>query len=265
MNVPLFHFGRANSGCEVLALDQERVALAFLSDGCQFAMAGDDYRFVGQRQHCVVQGAHNFLSIAAGEIGAANGSGEEGISRDQFLFRREVQADAAFGVAGGMQDLGGERSGGDRFSGSNAAIDFDFPGRRHADPGRLDIQHFEQGVVVLVEQDGCAGSGSEFHGSAHVIDVSVRDHDLLYLKIVFADDGEDVIDVVSWIDDHGLVSRLVADNGAIALQGADGKDFVDHAGIVASYEQRSGCAGETPTPRQSKPSSRYAVLAGRRF
>src|SRR5262249_29135722 len=30
-------------------------------------------------------------------------------------------------------------------------------------------------------------------------------------------------------DDHGLAAPLVADDGAVALQGTDGKDLVDHS------------------------------------
>jgi hypothetical protein len=49
---------------------------------------------------------------------------------------------------------------------------------------------------------------------------------------MLADEGEDVLDVVAGVDDHSLASGFVADDGAIALQRADGKDFVDHRFIV---------------------------------
>jgi hypothetical protein len=56
----------------VLALDQERVALAFFADRRKFAVAGDDYCFIRQREDCVVQRAQDFLHAAAGQIGAAD-------------------------------------------------------------------------------------------------------------------------------------------------------------------------------------------------
>jgi hypothetical protein len=51
---------------------------------------------------------------------------------------------------------------------------------------------------------------------------------------MLADQGEDVIDIIARIDDHGFVSFLVADDRAVALQRADGEDLVDHGDIVAS-------------------------------
>ena len=114
-----------------------------------------------------------------------------------------------------------------------AAIDLYFSWRGHADPGGLHVQHFEQIVIVLVEQDGCAREGAELHGSAYVVDVGMGDDDLFDVEIVLADDSEQVFDVVAGIDDHGFAGGLVADDGAVALQRADGEDFVDHGSIVA--------------------------------
>jgi len=196
-------------------------------------MAGNYYGFIWQRQDRVVQGVQDFLHGATGEIGAANGAGEQGVASNQLLFCGEIEADAAFGVAGGMKDAGGVRSGGDGFSGGHAAVDINPAGRGHADPRGLHVEHFQQGVVILVEEDGGASGGAEFHGSADVVDVGVGDDDLLDLQIVFADDSLDVFDVVAGVDDHGFVSALVADDGAIALQRADGEDFMDHGSIVA--------------------------------
>ena len=218
-----------------LALHQKGIALFLIPDGGQRAVAGDYHRLIRQDQDRVVQRAHDLLHRAAGEVSAADGSGEEGVAGDEFLLSREVEADAAFGVAGGVQDIRGERSGGDCFSGRDAAVDFYFSRRRHADPDSLRVQHLQQGKVVLVKQNGCACRGAKFHGSADVVDVGVGDDDLLNLEIVFTDDAEDVFDFVTRVDDHGFVRGLVADDGAVALQWADRDDFVDHGFIVASW------------------------------
>jgi hypothetical protein len=61
-----------------------------------------------------------------------------------------------------------------------------------------------------------------------VIDVGVSDDDLLHFQLVLADDGENVFNVVARIDDHGLVRGLIADDRAVTLQRAYGKDLVDH-------------------------------------
>ncbi len=64
------------------------------------------------------------------------------------------------------------------------------PGRAHADPRGLLIEHFEQVIIVLVEQNGSAGCGTKFHRSADMIDVGVGDDDLFDLQIVLADESE---------------------------------------------------------------------------
>jgi hypothetical protein len=45
---------------------------------------------------------------------------------------------------------------------------------------------------------------------------------------VLADDGENVFNVITRINDHGLVRGLVSDDGAVALQRAYGQDLVNH-------------------------------------
>jgi hypothetical protein len=222
-----------------LPFDEEGIGLAFIADGGEFAMAGHDYSFIGQGQQRVVQRVQYFLHRSAREISAADGPGEEGVAGDEFFLGREVEADAAFGVAGSMEDVGGERTGSNGFAGRNAAVDFNFAWIAHADPCGLRVEHFQKSVVVLVEQDGSAGGGAEFHGSADVVDVGVGDDDLFDLQVVFAKQGLDVFDIIAGVDDHGFVSGLVADDGAVALQRADGEDFVDHSTIVTSCAQHN--------------------------
>jgi hypothetical protein len=69
-----------------------------------------------------------------------------------------------------------------------------------------------------------------------MIDVGVRDDDLLDLQVMLADEREDVLNVIARIDDHGFAGGLVADDRAVALERSDGKDFVDHAFIVTIAE-----------------------------
>ena len=71
-------------------------------------MAGNDDGFVGQGHNRVMQRAQNFLHRAAGQVGAADRAGEESVAGDQVFFGREVEADAAFGMAGRVKDVGGE-------------------------------------------------------------------------------------------------------------------------------------------------------------
>ena len=54
--------------------------MAFGAYGCSGAVAWDDGDFVWKGEEAVVDGGEELLSVAAGQIGAANGAGEEGVS-----------------------------------------------------------------------------------------------------------------------------------------------------------------------------------------
>ena len=108
------------------------------------------------------------------------------------------------------------------------------PRRRHADPCGLHVEHLQQGIVVLVEQDRRSGGRAQLHGASHVIDVGVRDHDLLDLQVMLAEERQNVLNVVPGVDDHGFARSFVANDRAVALQRSDGKDFVNHVSIVTS-------------------------------
>ena len=45
---------------------------------------------------------------------------------------------------------------------------------------------------------------------------------------MLAHDIEHALDLISWIDDHGLARALVADHRAIALQQTNRKNLMDH-------------------------------------
>ena len=128
------------------------------------------------------------------------------------------------------------RSSGDGFTSCYASVNFNASWGGHANPGGLYIEHFQQGIVVLVEENGCACGGPEFHRSPDVIDVCVGDDDLFDLEVVLADERENVFDFIARVDHHSFARGLVADDRAIALQRAYREDFVDHRGIVASPE-----------------------------
>jgi hypothetical protein len=84
----------------------------------------------------------------------------------------------------------------------------------------------------------------QLHGSAHVINVSVGDNDLLDLKIVPADYFQYIVDIVTWIDHHRFMAELIPNDRAIALQWTDGKDFVDHGKLFSELTISISAAGE---------------------
>ena len=68
--------------------------------------------------------------------------------------------------------------------------------------------------------------------SAYVVDVSVGDDNLPQSETMLLQPGEDLRNVVSGIDDEGVMRTLIAQDGANAAQRSDGKTFEDHVPIL---------------------------------
>jgi len=71
---------------------------------------------VGERQEAVVDGAEELVGVASGQIRATDRAREEGVSSEQEGLGGEVEADGAFGVAGGVEDGAGEACDGDELA-----------------------------------------------------------------------------------------------------------------------------------------------------
>src|SRR4029077_17117469 len=77
--------------------------------------------------------------------------------------------------------------------------------------------------------------------AANMIDVSVRDDDLLHFQVVLSDDSDDLFDVIAGIDDHGFARCFIADDRAVAMQRPDREDFMNHQiefSVLGSKSQR---------------------------
>src|SRR5882672_10160517 len=102
-----------------------------------------------------------------------------------------------------------------------------------------------------------------------MVDVCVCDDDLLHLQIVLLDQRDNLLDVVPRVDDNCLARLLVADDGAIALKGADWEDLVDHK----RYFSRGGAVRGRPQRERPPPgedwgglwSSGWLLLRGHRL
>src|SRR5208337_1655876 len=77
---------------------QKWIGFALVADGGQGTVSRDYDGFVRQCQNRAMQGLHDFLVGASGQVGAANGAGKERVAGDEFFLRCEIQADTAFGV-----------------------------------------------------------------------------------------------------------------------------------------------------------------------
>ena len=76
-------------------------------------MPGDDRDLVGKVEEAVFDRGEELAGVASGEVGAAYGAGEEGVSGDEESVFGEVEAAAAGGVAGGVENSAGESRDGD--------------------------------------------------------------------------------------------------------------------------------------------------------
>lgn len=236
---------RLTEGLEVL---EEGVGLAFFADGGGGAVAGEDAGDVGKGEEAVVDGAEELAGVAAGEVGAADGVGEEGVTGEEEVVLGEEEAEAAGGVAGSVEDGGGDArssgieggaaqvellavANGDGAVVGGAEVGRGDVGGGDADPAGLDVHHADEREVDLVVEDGSAGELFEAPGAGDVVDVGVGNDDLLDGEAVFFEEGDDVGDVVAGVDDDGFAGGWVAEDGAVALEGAYGEDLVDHAGL----------------------------------
>ena len=139
-------------------------------------------------------------------------------------------------MAGGVEDRAGDAgsplrgigSDGDEFAVVEGVVGVLYCGGGNAKPGGLNVHDFDLEEIVLVVEDGCSGELFEAVGPGDVVDVGVGDEDLLDRQVVFCEEGQDSGDVVAGVDDDGFAGGLVAEDGAVALEGADGEGFEDH-------------------------------------
>src|SRR6478672_7730519 len=151
-------------------------------------------------------------------------------------------------MPGRLQNLGCQGACFDGVRLTEAVVDLNLPGCWHTDPRRLHIKHLEEGVVILVQENGRSRGGSQLHGSADVIDVRVGDDDLLNLKLVLPYQPEHLLDVVPRIDHDCFVTSLVSDYRTVALQRTDGNDLMNHEDILDEEILRPGNPGKRKGP-----------------
>src|ERR1700733_15042839 len=96
-----------------IILSKKWIIFSFFANGCCSAVTGDDFYLVGKGKKTVVDGLEEGAGVAAGQVSAADGTGEECVAGDEEGVVGEVEAAAAFGVPGGVDDGAGEPCDGD--------------------------------------------------------------------------------------------------------------------------------------------------------
>ncbi len=215
------------AGWPVFCLYEEWVAVLFLAYGGGRAVAWEDFGLFWQNQQASFDRVDDLTTVAAGQVGAAYAAGEQGIACDEQIEWSEVQADAALGVAGGVNDLGWIGVQADFEAVLEAGVGgLGFRGV-DAYPTGLNFHHLQERDVVFIEEDGCSGEAFELECSADVVDVGVGDQDLFELEVLAGQAAMDAGDVVAGIDDDGFAGCRVAQDGAVALEWAYGEGFDD--------------------------------------
>jgi len=150
-----------------------------------------------------------------------------------------VQAEAALRVAGGVEDSGVDAGDAEDFVVGGGVVRGLDGGDFEVEPGGLGGHEIDERNVVLAVEDGRAGDLLEGERAGDVVDVGVGYEDLADGELVLVEEGEDAGDVVAGIDDDGLTRGFVAEDGAVALQEADGEGFADHVGGLLSIESKA--------------------------
>jgi hypothetical protein len=211
-------------------LTEKRVEILLVADGGVGAVAGNDDGVFGQHEELGVDGGKNLAVIAAGQVCAADGFLKQGVAGDQLLLGGDPQAEAALGMAGGVENVETSVAEGKGIAFLGVMIDLGAAGGGHAQPCGLHFQLIVESFVVLVHPNGCAGESFHLLRAADVVDVGMGDDDGFHLELMSAQDGENVFDVVSGIDDDGFARGFVAEDGAVALEQADGQNLMNHIG-----------------------------------
>jgi hypothetical protein len=199
------------------------------------AVAGQDAGVARQGQETGFDGLDDLARVSAGEIGAADAAGKQSIAGNDHLERLEMKTNRTLGVTGRVQNFSGVAIETDTQAIGEAYIWCGHIRGWNADPCRLFLHHLEKREIIFVEKDGSAGEVLQFERTADVVDVAVRDQDLLELESEVGEAPVNPADFIAGIDDDGFGGILVAKEGAIALQGADDERLENHDGILAAH------------------------------
>ena len=185
-----------------------------------------------------VEGFDHEVRLGAGEIDAAVGSGEEGVAGDEDLMFVGQQADAAGGVAGGVEDGEGEVAEGDFGTlfeeGSGVG---GLPGKIEAEG--LGLGGFDHGSVGRVDEEGRAGVLNERGVVGDVTPVAVGVEDGVDGGVeIGGGGGEDGGGVLAGIDGEGVAVK--DDQVGISVDGADREGVDLHGGVRGNREDGWG-------------------------
>ena len=173
-------------------------------------MAGIDGKGVGEGGE-FAQGAGQFAGIAAGQIGAAGSASEEGVAGEEGPVGFEPEADAAGGVAGGVEH---------RPARAGQIQDIAF---RHGDQGGVGAGRsgIEAGQVVSRREAPGGVARVQIHGSGMNVGQRGERGDMIHVAVRqqignddglhFLEAGQQLGGVIARIQDNGFTRAGVGD------------------------------------------------------
>ena len=162
--------------------------------------------------------------IAAGEVRAAQGTVEEGITGEHGLFVREVIGDAAGGMAGGVQHGAGHAAEDLLARGQVTALEGRH--RREAPDAAVGGFRTDQAGIVDRRVDRGAGLLHQRGHAVHMVEVAVREADGGQRQALGAKIVQDGGGIAAGIDDHGLA--VLVDEVTVGLQRTQRIDGIRH-------------------------------------
>src|SRR6516162_6496950 len=98
----------------------------------------------------------DLVKRTTGQVSSPNTTREQRVARNESFLSREEQADATFGVTGGVNHAGCVRSSSYDAPVIRTRVDLHLAWRCHPNPICLGIEHFEQRIIILIQQDWSA-------------------------------------------------------------------------------------------------------------
>ena len=205
------------------------VAPAFSAKRTLRPMSRNEHGVVAHGPQALDDAHDECVEIAAWKVSSADAPREQDITDERDLRIGIVEHHMARRVSRAVPDV------------QSAIADLDRlpvvqPLRRRerfnlGEPKHLRLLHqtvYPELIVGVRPDDWQAQVLGKGRSTSSVINVGVCDDDLFDLEVMFADQRENFFNVVAGVNHHRLAGLLVAHDGAIALQRADGKNLVDH-------------------------------------
>jgi hypothetical protein len=114
-------------------------------------------------------------------------------------------------------------------------------GRRKAEHAALLRQAVDPELVARMRpDDGQRQAAREFAGAARVVDVRMREPDLLERDAELVDGCEQPVEIAAGVDDRGLLRGVAPHDGTVLLERGDGDGLVaEHRAIVNAQATNS--------------------------